>query len=208
MLAAKLVEKYRYENCAVVALSDGGVMVGAQVAMQLHCVLTLLMSSEISLPREPEAVAGITASGEVAYNRGAYSDGQLGEFKEEYFGLIEQQKLTRMHELNQLVGEGGTISRDLLKGQNVIIVSDGLKTGFELDLVAQFLKPIAIEKLVVATPFASVQAVDRMHVLADDLCCLDVITDYVETDHYYEKKDVPDHATVLKTIEEIVLNWH
>ena len=57
MLAAQLAKKYRYENCAVVALDDGGVMVGAQIATQLHCVLTLLMSAEIKLPQEPMAVA-------------------------------------------------------------------------------------------------------------------------------------------------------
>jgi len=205
-LADKLADKYRYENCAVVCLSDGGVMVGAQVAMKLHCVLTLLMSSEITLPRETEAFAGISATGEVAFNHN-YSEGQIDELEGEYHGLIEQQKLTRMHDLNCLVGSGGTINRELLKGQNVIVVADGLKTGFEVDLVVQFLKPIAIEKLVIATPLASVPAVDRMHVLADDLCCLDVVTDYVGTDHYYEKDDVPDHAAVLKTIERIVLEW-
>ena len=32
LLAARLVEQYRYENCAVVALSDGGVLVGEQIA--------------------------------------------------------------------------------------------------------------------------------------------------------------------------------
>ena len=42
MLANQLDENIATRNCAVVALSDGGVMVGAQIAMQLHCVLTLL----------------------------------------------------------------------------------------------------------------------------------------------------------------------
>ena len=31
-LAAKLADQYRYENCAVVALSDGAVLVGEQIA--------------------------------------------------------------------------------------------------------------------------------------------------------------------------------
>jgi predicted phosphoribosyltransferase len=61
--------------------------------------------------------------------------------------------------------------------------------------------------MVIATPFASIQAVDRMHVLADDLYCLNVIEDYMDTDHYYDKRDVPDHETVLATIEQIVLKW-
>ncbi|HMH31349.1 MAG TPA: hypothetical protein VK534_02645, partial [Methylomirabilota bacterium] len=89
----------------------------------------------------------------------------------------------------------------------VIIVSDGLKTGFEIDLAVEFLKPIDMDKLIVATPFASVPAVDRMHVLADDLYCLNVLTDYIDTNHYYDKQDVPDHQIVLKTIEKIILEW-
>jgi predicted phosphoribosyltransferase len=206
MLANQMAKKYRYENCAVVALGDGGVMVGMQIATQLLCVLTLLESSEITLPREPDAIAGITAAGTVAYNK-RYSQGELDELIGENYGYIEQEKLTRMHDMNRLLGKGGTIDRKLLKGRNVIVVADGLKTGFPVDLAAEFLKPIAIEKLVIATPFASVQAVDRMHVLADDLYCLDVIEDYMDTDHYYEKHDVPSHETVLKTIEQILLNW-
>jgi predicted phosphoribosyltransferase len=86
-------------------------------------------------------------------------------------------------------------------------VTDGLKTGFNFDLAVEFLKPIAIEKLVAAVPLASASAVDRLHIQADDLYCLDVIEDYLETGHYYDKQDVPDHATVLKTIEHIILNW-
>ncbi|PIZ62893.1 hypothetical protein COY17_01725 [Candidatus Saccharibacteria bacterium CG_4_10_14_0_2_um_filter_52_9] len=207
MLAAKLSPKYRYKNCAVVTLNDGSVMVGAQIASQLHCVLTLLTSAEINLPREPEAIASISAGGTMSYNHN-FSEGELSEMSGEYHGLIEQEKLSRMHDMNQLVGSSGTISKALLREQNVIVVSDGLKSGFEVDLVAEFLKPIKIEKLVVATPFASVKAVDRMHVLADDLYCLNVIEDYVDTNHYYETQDVPDHATVLNTIEHIILNWH
>jgi len=205
-LATKLAPKYRYENCAVVALGDGGVMVGAQIAAELHCVLTLLLSSEITLPREPEALAGITTGGAMAYNH-TYSDGEIDELAGEYYGLIEQEKMLRMHGMNQLLGDGGVIDKKLLREHNIILVSDGLKTGFAIDLAAEFLKPIAIGKLVVATPMASVKAVDRMHILADDLYCLNVIEDYSETDRYYDKQDVPGHETVIKTIQEIVLNW-
>jgi putative phosphoribosyl transferase len=206
MLAGQLTKKYRYENCAIMALDDGGVMVGAQIAMKLHCVITMLMSAEITLPQEPVAVAGITSSGTVSYNKGM-PEGELRELTDENFGLIEQQKLVKMHDMNRLVGSGGTVDKRLLRGHNVIVVTDGAKTGFSIDLAYEFLKPISTEKLVFAVPFASVEAVDRMHVLADDLYCLNVVPDYRDTGHYYDKQDVPDHDTVLKTIEHIILNW-
>ena len=43
-LAERLVEEYRYEDSAVLALTNGSVLVGEQIAWRLHCVLMLLMS--------------------------------------------------------------------------------------------------------------------------------------------------------------------
>lgn len=206
MLAAQISPKYTKKRCAVLALDDGGAMVGLQIAAELHCVMTVLLSNEIMLPREPEAIAGLNTYGGLTYNP-AYAEGDLVEMKSEYFSLIEQEKMTGMHELNRLAGRGQQVSRNLLKGRNVIIVTDGLKTGFLLDMAIEYLKPIELQKIIIAAPFAGVQAVDRMHVLADDLFCLNVLQDYIDTDHYYDKKDVPDHTMVLKTVETLASHW-
>lgn len=205
-LADLVAEKYKGQQCAVVGLSDGGVMVGAQISLKLGCVLTMLLSDTIELPRENTAIAGITQDGSVSYNA-AYSPGQIEDFVSEYHSVIEQEKLEKMHEMHRLVGKGGLIRKDLLRDHNVILVSDGLSNGFSLDLAAEFLKPIHIRKLIVATPFASIQAVDRMHILADDIFCLSVIEDYINTDHYYDTQDVPSHDLVVKTIEQVVAHW-
>ncbi|HVX24134.1 MAG TPA: phosphoribosyltransferase family protein [Candidatus Saccharimonadales bacterium] len=206
MLANHLVQKYRYENCAVVALDDGGVVVGSQIAIALHCVLTMLPISEIHLPREPVSLAGITVSGTMAYNP-SYSRGEVEEMTNEFRGLIEQEKMAEMHKINRLMGQGGTIGRELLRGQNIILVSDGFKDAFSLDVAAEFLKPIAVEKLIVAAPLSSISAVDRMHILADEIYCLSVVAEYMDTPHYYDKQDIPDQETIVKTIENIILHW-
>lgn len=206
MLAAQLTPKYRYENCAVVALNDGGVMVGAQIAMQLHCVLTMLLIDEIELPRESAAIGGVTPDGIFTFNP-AYSAGEIDEMVSEYHGFIEQEKLRKLHDMNRLLGSGGLIRKDLLKGHVVILVTDGFKNGFTLDLAMDFLKPIKVEKIVVAAPLASVPAVDRMHIIADEIVCLSVIENYMDTDHYYDKQDVPSHKKVVETIEKIILQW-
>lgn len=206
MLANRLHDKYRYENCIVLAIDDGGVMVGAQIAMKLHCAINMMLSEEIVMPRDNEALVGITANGTTTYNR-HYSQGQIDEYNMEYFNLIEQEKLSKMRDMNRLVSSAGTVSKNMLRGHNVIVVSDGLASGFKLDLVAEFLKPISIEKLIVAVPFASVKAVDRMHILGDDLECLNVVSDYISTEHYYDQQDVPDRKTAVELIEKIILNW-
>jgi putative phosphoribosyl transferase len=206
MLANRLLPKYRYENCAVVALSDGGVVVGAQIATALHCVLSLLLSENITLPRELEAVAGISQDGSVSYNN-SYSPGELDELIGEYFQYIEQEKLEKMHELNHLMGSGSTVDKRLLAGRNVILVTDGLSSGFAIDLAAAFLKTIPIEKMIVATPLASVQAVDRLHITADEIYCLSVVENYISTEHYYDQHDIPSHDKLVHIIERVILNW-
>ena len=206
MLAGELVPKYRYENCAVIALGDGSVMVGAQIASQLHCVLTMLMVEEIHLPREPVAVGGMLEDGTFSYNQ-AISAGELEEMTSEYHGVIEQEKLTVFHKMNGLLGSGGLITKDLLRGHNIILVSDGFKDSFTLDMALKYLKTIRIEKLIVATPLASIRAIDRMHITVDEIFCLSVVEDYMDTDHYYDTNDIPDHQKIIETIEKIVLLW-
>lgn len=203
MLASQLLPRYKDEDCVVIALSDGGVMVGAQIAMQLHCGISMLLVDEIELPMEMIAIGGITQDGSFAYNM-AYSPGELEEMLMEYHGTIEQEKLEKLSEMHRLMRSANLIRPDLIKNRNVILVSDGLSSGFSIDLALQYLKPIAIKKLVIATPLASVPAVDRMHILADDIYCLSVVENFITTDHYYDTQDIPDHDLVIKTIGQIV----
>ncbi len=206
MLASQLAPKYRYETCAVVALSDGGVVVGAQIAAALHCVLTLLLTEEITLPRELEAIAGISQDGAVSYNA-VYSPGELDELIGEYYQYIEQEKLTKLHDLHRLLGRGNTVDKRLLTGRNIILVTDGLSSGFAIDLAAAFLKPIAVKKVIAATPLASVLAVDHLHIATDEIYCLSVVENYISTDHYYDKRDIPPHDKIVEIIERLTLNW-
>lgn len=206
MLANQLVAKYRYENCAVIALNDGGVVVGAQIAGSLHCVLSLLLNEEITLPRELESIAAIDQNGTVTFNK-SYSPGELDELVGEYYQYIEQEKMARLRELNGILGSGNTVDKRLLAGRNIILVSDGLASGFAIDLAVEFLKPIPTEKIIVATPLASIPAVDRLHILADEIYVLSVVENYMSTDHYYDKRDVPPHDKIVEIIERVILNW-
>lgn len=206
MLADELEAKYRYEDCAVVALSDGGVVVGAQIAARLHCVLTMLLTTSIRLPGETDTLAQINHLGGLTYND-MYSAGELEDLRSENFNYIEQEKMAKLFEMNKLLGQGGIISADLLRGRNVIVVSDGLTNGLSLRAAAEYLKPIKINRLIAVTPFASVQAVDQMHILADELICLNVLEDIISVDHYYEDNALPPHEKIIQIIEDIILNW-
>lgn len=205
-LADKLAPKYRYENCAVLALDDGGVMVAAQIASKLHTILGMLMTEDVQLPMEELVLGGLSMDGSFTYSS-SLSQMDIDEYMSEYYGVIEQKKLEKMHNMNQMLGAGGLVDKRFLRGHNIILVSDGITDPLSLDMAVAFLKPIRVERLIIATPMANVQVVDRMHVLADELVCLNVLDSGLPKEHYYEKHDVPDKKTIIKTIEHIVLNW-
>jgi len=125
----------------------------------------------------------------------------------EFHGYLEEQKREKFQRINRLLGDGGILSNDMLRDHVVILVSDGLSNGNSLDAAAEFLKPIRVAKLVVVTPVASVEAVDRMHVLADELHVLGVTDNFMSVDHYYDENDVPSHEETIEKINQIVLNW-
>ncbi|MEO8691749.1 MAG: phosphoribosyltransferase family protein [Candidatus Saccharimonas sp.] len=206
VLATELVERYRYENTIVVALSVGGVPVGLSVATALHCMLTLLVSENIEVPGEGVSFGSVSQEGDFTYNS-AFSAGEIDGYTSEFHGYLSEQQRMAFSKLNQLIGDGGTISREMLRDRVIILVSDGFSDGSTLGVALDFLKPVRYVKLIVAAPVASVQAVDKLHVEADELHILDVKENYMSTDHYFEQNDVPSMEDAVKEINQAILNW-
>ena len=204
-LAAEL-QHFRYENVAVVALSDGSAIVAEQIAISLHCTFTMLLSENVKMPGEHSPLGTVTQGGEFVYNS-SLSEGEIDEYYSEFHGYIDDQRREKMSKMNHLLGQGGLIDPSMLREHVIILVSDGFKHGTTLDAAAEFFKRIKINKLVVATPIASVQAVDRMHIIADELHCLSVTENYIATNHYYDINDTPPHDQIVAKINDIVNNW-
>lgn len=203
---AEQLRQYRFEDTAILALSDGGVVIGAQIAAELHCPLMFLLTQDITLPGEKTAVGVVDQNGGFTYND-FFSTGELDELVSEYHGIIEELKMEKWHELNRLLSDGGIVDSDILEGRNVIIVSDGFLNGTSLLATMNFLKPVKVNKIIIATPFASIAAVDKMHILGDELQVLTVIDDTFELDHYYEKNDVPSQEDIVRILNEAILKW-
>lgn len=204
-LAAELVA-YRFEDSAVLALSDGGVVIGAQIAAELHCPLMFLLTQDITLPGEKTAVGVVDQNGGFTYND-LFSTGELDELVGEFHGIIDTLKMEKWHEINRLLSDGGLVDPEILEGRNIIIVSDGFLNGTSLLATMNFLKPIKSHKIIIATPFASVSAVDKMHLLGDELKVMSVIDGTFDLNHYYEEDDIPPQADIVKILNDAILKW-
>jgi len=204
---AELLKDYKSADPAIIALTDGGVIVGAQIAAELHCPLMLMLMEDIKIPGEPSVLGVVDQNGGFTYND-MYSTGELESLESEYRGIIEQEKMEQWHQLNRILGDSGILKEEIIKNKVVILVADGLTNGLSLIAASNYLKKVSIKKLVIVTPLASVQAVDKMHVLADEIHILTVMDTLMDINHYFEKDDIPSREAIITILKNAIKNWH
>ncbi len=205
-LACALVEKYKGRDCAIVGLSDGGVMVAEAVAEKLDSVLMMMLIEDIQVPGESISFGGVSQSGNFTYN-GMFSAGEVDEYTSEFHGYLDEQKREAFQKINRMKGSEGVIDNELLRDKIVILVADGISTGAEVDVALDFLKPIRVKKIVFATAVASIPAVDRLHTSVDELHILSVKENFMGVDHYFENNFIPEHDVTIQKVNDIVSRW-
>ena len=148
----------------------------------------------------------VSQDGDFTYNS-EFSTGEVEGYTSEFHGYLNEQKRVAFNKLNRLIGEGGVIDERFLQDRVIILVSDAFVDTMSIDVALDYLKPIRTLKLVVAAPLATVDVVDKLHVMADELHILDVKENFINTDHYYEDNTVPSRDEAIAKINQIILNW-
>lgn len=204
-LADQLMDRYRYENVAVVSLSQSGVAVGYQVAINLHAPLRRLLMEPVRIEDESIDYATVMPGGVVAINSDL-TEGQQQYYYSEYAGWLEGElrqataKLNRQIDLNE-------VSPDNLRGYNVIFVDDGIDSSIKLSAAMTWLKPARVERVILACPVISVEALDKAHILFDELHILGVAHHYLDTNHYYDTDDAPDDEMARRMMRAAIGDW-
>ncbi len=205
-LAAEL-QKYRFENTAILALSEGGVVVAEQIAHVLHSTLSLMMTAPIQIrDYGGDAIGVLDQGGTFTYDQ-MIPAGIIEEIEQEMHTVLEEAKMQKYFEMSGALGEYGLVDRQLFYGRNVVVVSDGLRSGMAFEAAVNFLKPIRTAKIIAAVPIVSVVAVDRLHILSDEIHVLSVVENYLDTNHYYQANDIGDTHAILNSINEVVKRW-
>lgn len=205
-LLAEKLGKYRYEDTIVLALNEGGVVVGAEIARNLHALIAMLLTKDVYLPDGRTLVGVVNELGGFVYND-AFSSGEIEEFESEYRENIAQAKFQALHELHVALGQGGLMSKEYFRNRIVIVVSDNAFNGLSFDIAYDFLKTVKCQKVIMVAPIATVQAVDRMHVISDEIDCLSVTEFPFDVNHYFDDAEIPDHKEIIKTLNNIILEW-
>ena len=81
LLADQLMQ-YRYEDCAVVALSSSSVAVAEPIAARLHSVMGIFLSEQVKIPGENVSIGSVNQDGGFSYDE-SLSEDEAGDYYSE-----------------------------------------------------------------------------------------------------------------------------
>ena len=167
---APLLAARGFDRPVIFALPRGGVPVALPIAKALGAPLDLLLVRKLGVPWQPELGFGALAEGleESLLNQDIIAHTGLTEDMIAPVLAEERQELARRAVL-YLKGR----KRLDPKGRNVILVDDGLATGFTARAALQALRQRGAARLVLAVPIAAPESVAVLKDLADEIIAVE-----------------------------------
>lgn len=197
-LAAKLLE-YEGQDTVVLAIPNGGVPVGLEVATVLKASFDMVIARKIPMPLNPEAGFGAVAD-----------DGTiiLNDELVKRLGLSAQQISFQVSEVRARISQRSLLyhgERPLtsVTGKTVLIIDDGLASGFTMMAAAESVRRRRPREIVVAVPAASANAVSQVEEIADRVVtCVTAFTPrFAVADFYRYWYDLSDDEVVQQIRE-------
>ena len=193
----QLTEKlsgYNEQPVIVLAIPNGGVPVALEVALALDADLDLVISRKIPIPLSPEAGFGAIADdGTIILNEIVVKSMGLSRQQIEY----EASKVRAEIKQRSLLYRG---NRPLVSvnGKTVIIIDDGLASGFTMLAAVESVRRRRPKEIIVAVPAASAIALKQIERVADKVvtCITGYMPRFAVADFYRHWYDLGDDEVV------------
>jgi predicted phosphoribosyltransferase len=167
-LATRLARFATADDVVILALPRGGVPVAAEVAKALGKPFDLLLVRKLGLPGwEETAMGAIASGGTVVMNDDLVEQLRVPDAEIDAAIRRETRELERREELYR----GGRPPAEVT-GKTVLVVDDGIATGATMLAALRLLRRQRAGRIVVATPVAPPDTVERLARDADEVVTL------------------------------------
>jgi len=165
----------------VLGLPRGGVPVAWEVAQSLGAPLDVLVVRKLGFPGQEEFAMGAIASGGVRVMGDMDGGWPVSERAVEAVVAREQAELVRRERLYR--DDRAPLA---LAGKVLLLIDDGLATGATMCAAVKAARMGRPERIVVAVPVASREAVQSVGTLADEVVCVSTPEHFRAVGLWYE----------------------
>lgn len=180
-LLAKRLERYAGTNALVLALPRGGVPVGAEIARALSADLDIVIPRKIPAPGDPELAIGAVSSHGVLLNEDLVRNLSVSS---EYIREAVAKEKAEIERRSRLYR--GAEPAPTIEGRTVIIVDDGVATGYTMLAALRGARSQDPKRLVAAVPVAPPDSVPTLEAEADEVVVLSTPVLFFAVGQFYE----------------------
>lgn len=193
-LLAEVLRAYRGDDTLVLGVPRGGVVVAAEVARALDAPLDVVIARKIGAPLQPELAIGAVVSGDPL----RFLDEHAIQYLRVPQDYIEQETARQFDEIaRRLEQYRGDRPLPEVRGRTVIVVDDGIATGYTLRAALAGLRRLRPARLVVAVPVAPPSTCEEMRQHADVVVCLETPEPFMAVGAWYEDFDQTSDTEVI-----------
>ncbi|PKM47395.1 MAG: phosphoribosyltransferase [Firmicutes bacterium HGW-Firmicutes-8] len=195
---SRVLQKYKNEDTVILGIPRGGVVLAAEVAKNLGTPFDVIIPRKIGAPHNPEvAIGAVTQDGTVIKDEAmvqllGISDNQIEILANKVAGEISRR-------VNAY--RGGRPGLELA-GKTVIVVDDGIATGFTVQAALKSVRNMDPRRLVLAVPVMPADTVRLLRDKVDELVYLHAPELFYAVGQFYMEFDQVSDQEVIELLSD------
>jgi len=170
LIESRITETLDY----ILAIPRGGLPVAYNVAKKLNVKMDIVTVRKVLIPWNTEAGYGAVAP-----------DGtvEINEVLREHLGFTDEEvkehvQITLSEVLRREKLFRGSKGYDVFRDKNIIVVDDGIASGYTMLVAVKFLRNIGASKVYVGAPTASLSSIKLLYPYADHIYVPNIRSDF------------------------------
>jgi predicted phosphoribosyltransferase len=179
---AKLLKEHIGQDTVILAVPRGGALVAHAVKEKIRCRWDLIIPRKLGAPFNREiAIGAVTQDGTLLL------DEEMIMYLNVSRDYIEKEKNGQINEINRrmklYMGERKPVP---IKGRRVVIIDDGIATGFTIKAAIKSIQKAGASETIIAVPVAPSDVVEDLLEVVDKVICLESPYPFYAVGMYYE----------------------
>ncbi|MBU0668285.1 phosphoribosyltransferase [Patescibacteria group bacterium] len=180
------LEKYKNATATyILAIPRGSLEMGYELSKTLHLPLDIVVTRKIPAPGNEEyAIGSVAPDGGTLLNEEAVRGYGISP---EYINNEKDRLLVeikRRYKMYRAPADNNIIPS--FTGKTVIIIDDGIATGFTMKAAISYLRREKVKKIVVAVPVAAPDTAKEIADMVDEFICLSTPMFFAAVGQFYE----------------------
>jgi len=193
------LEKFKDENPIVLAIPRGGIVTAYETIKKFGLQWDLIIPRKIGSPHNKEIAIGAISLDETYLFNEKYIE--MLNISQEY---IKKEVFEQTEEIKRRLNKyKGNENFPYVKNKTVIIIDDGIATGFTIQAAINSIKKHDAKKIILAVPVAPQDTISLLEKIVDEVICLFIPDEFYAVGSYYKSFEQTTDEEIFNIVREL-----